>query len=107
MALRRGELGLLKVEDFDIKHGTVRVHGKGGKVVVLPLGFKSLKRDLDVYLVGREATHYLLHPRHDRMRPMIRRRFTDGSRRACGVRAARDDEGRPSAADNLSSHRQT
>ena len=86
LARRRGELGLLKVEDFDIKHGTVRVHGKGGKVVVLPLGFKSLKRDLEVYLVGREATEYLLHPRHDRMRPMdpatIHRWFKPCLRRA-------------------------
>jgi hypothetical protein len=47
--------------------GTVRVHGKGGKIAVLPLDFKRLKRDLEVYLVGRGANEYLLYPkrRHD------------------------------------------
>jgi site-specific recombinase XerD len=43
LALRRNELRLLRVGDFDLSRGTVRVHGKGGKIVVLPLGFKTLK----------------------------------------------------------------
>jgi site-specific recombinase XerD len=36
------------------------------------LGFKALVRDLEIYLVGREADDYLLFPRADVMRPMGR-----------------------------------
>jgi hypothetical protein len=39
-------------------------------VVVLPLGFRTLRRDLAVYLVDRDPAEHLLHPRHDRTRPM-------------------------------------
>ena len=70
LALRRNELRLLKVGDFDMGRGTVRVHGKGGKIAVLPLGFKTLKRDLEVYLVGRGASEYLLYPKDDTTHPM-------------------------------------
>jgi len=70
LALRRNELRLLNVGDFDMGRGTVRVHGKGGKIAVLPLGFKTLKRDLEVYLVGRGAGEYLLYPKDDTTHPM-------------------------------------
>ena len=68
-----------------------------------PLGFKTLKRDLEVYLVGRDANEYLLHPRHDRMRPMpatIHRWFKACLRRA-GLPETVKVQLRHSAADNL------
>jgi integrase/recombinase XerC len=105
LALRRGELRLLKIEDFDLTRGTVRVHGKGNKVVVLPLGFKALKQDLEVYLVGRDPNEYLLHPRHDQMRPMdpatVHRWFKGCLRRAGMPESMKVHELRHSAADNL------
>jgi integrase/recombinase XerC len=105
LALRREELRLLRVEDFDPVRGTVRIHGKGGKVVVLPLGFKALKRDLEVHLVGRDAHEYLLHPRHDRMRPMnpatVHRWFKACLERAGLPGTIKLHELRHSAADNL------
>jgi integrase len=70
LALRREELRLITVFDFDLARGTLLVHGKGGKSVVLPLGFKTLKADIEVYVVGRDASEYLLHPRHDLRKPM-------------------------------------
>ena len=85
---------MLRVGDFDLGRGTVRVHGKGGKVVVLPLGFKTLKRDLEVYLVGRDAREYLLYPKDDLTRPMHRASVHDWfSDRAdvAQARIARDD----------------
>jgi integrase/recombinase XerC len=70
LGLRRNELRLFTVGDFDLARGTVRVHGKGGKIVILPMGFPSLKRDVDVYLIGRAPAEYLLYPKSDTLRPM-------------------------------------
>jgi hypothetical protein len=50
--------------------GTFVVHGKGGKVVVMPLAFPDLKADLELHLVGRNPDEYLLYPRKDPTRPM-------------------------------------
>ena len=55
LALRKNELRLLKVGDFDLAHGNV----KGGKVVVLPIGFAELKRDLELHLIERDPDEYL------------------------------------------------
>ena len=46
LALRKNELRLLKIKDIDLTKGTVLIHGKGGKVVVMPLVFDDLKEDL-------------------------------------------------------------
>jgi hypothetical protein len=43
----------------------VVVHGKGGKVVVMPLGFDDLKADLELYLLDRDPAEYLLYPKND------------------------------------------
>ncbi len=48
LALRKNELRLMRVNDVDLGRGTIRIHGKGGKVVVLPMGFPDLKTDLEV-----------------------------------------------------------
>jgi site-specific recombinase XerD len=105
LGLRRMELRLLRVGDFDLSQGTVRVHGKGGKVVVLPLGFAALKRDLEVYLVGRGADEYLLYPRTDTARPMnpasIHKWFKRCLRLAGRPSTMKLHEMRHSAADNL------
>ena len=63
LALRKNELRLLKLSDFDLVRGTVLIHGKGAKQVVLPLGFAQLKIDLELYLVGRDLNEHLLHPK--------------------------------------------
>jgi hypothetical protein len=36
---------------------------------IIPLAFKVLKRDLEVYLVGRGADEYLIYPKRDVTRP--------------------------------------
>lgn len=105
LGLRRNELRLLKISDFDLGRATVRVHGKGGKVVVLPLGFKILKRDLDVHLVGRGADEYLVYPKRDVLRPMssagLHNWFKDCLGRAGLPSTMKMHELRHSAADNL------
>ena len=70
LGFRRNELRLIQLADFDVTRGTVRIHGKGGKIAIIPLGFKVLKRDLEVYLVGRGADEYLIYPKRDVTRPM-------------------------------------
>jgi len=58
LGLRRNELRLLKVRDFNLAAGTVLVHGKGGKIAEVPLGFARLKADLEVHLIGRGAEEF-------------------------------------------------
>ncbi len=70
LALRKNELRLLKVSDFDLTEGTFIIHGKGGKVVVMPIAFEALKSDLELYLIGRDPDEYLIHPKADVTRPM-------------------------------------
>jgi integrase len=70
LALRKNELRVLQVKDFDLQRGTVVVKGKGAKTVVLPLGFADLKTDLHLHLIGRSPDEYLLYPKNDASRPM-------------------------------------
>lgn len=53
---------LLKVGDFDLAQGTFLVHGKGGKVAVMPIAFDDPKDDLNLELLTRDPDEYLLHP---------------------------------------------
>jgi site-specific recombinase XerD len=105
LALRKNELRLLKVSDFDLSRGTFVVHGKGGKVVVMPIGFDELKRDLEVHLIGRDPGEYLLYPRSDTARPMdaasVHRWFKRALERAGLPASIKLHELRHSAADNL------
>lgn len=109
LGLRKNELRLLKVGDFDIGKGTFVIHGKGGKVVVMPLAFDDLKADLEVHLVGRDPGEYLLHPRgasaKHRARPLdaasLHRRSKVWLRRAGLPETVKLHELRHSAADNL------
>jgi hypothetical protein len=64
---------MLRLRDFDLSsgnRGTVLVHGKADKDVVLPLGFERLQDDLKFFLVDRNLSEYLLHPRGHADRPM-------------------------------------
>jgi site-specific recombinase XerD len=105
LALRKNELRLLRLGDFDLAHGTVTVHGKGGKIVVLPIGFAELKADLDVYVIGRDPAEHLLYPKRHTDRPMdhasVHRWFKQCLQRAGLPDTIRIHELRHSAADNL------
>src|SRR5215472_8758195 len=57
MALRKDELRLLRIGDIDLVRNLVTVHGKGGKVAVLPIGFESLRADLYLYIQGEQRHH--------------------------------------------------
>ena len=105
LALRKNELRLLRLSDFDLARGTVLLHGKGDKQVVLPLGFAQLKSDLELYLVGRDLDEFLLYPRERTFEPMdpasIHRWFKTCLRRAGLPATVKIHELRHSAADNL------
>ena len=105
LALRRNELRLLQVGDFDLTRGTVKIHGKGGKIVVMPIGFKALKLDLEMHLMARGGDEYLLNPQGDLMRPMssagVHAWFKRCLERAGLPSTIKMHEMRHSAADNL------
>ena len=105
LGLRKNELRLLKLRDFDLARGTVLVHGKGGKQVVLPLGFAQLKTDLELHLVGRDLDEQLLYPKGRNREPMdlasVHRWFKHCLRRAGLPETVQMHELRHSAADNL------
>jgi site-specific recombinase XerD len=72
MGLRRNELRLVQVGDIDLTQSLLTVHGKGGKVVVLPIGFPSLRDALYLHINGdaRAPNEFLLYPKTSRTRPM-------------------------------------
>jgi integrase/recombinase XerC len=105
LGLRRNELRLLKLRDVDLHEGTVLVHGKGGKQVILPLGFAQLKSDLEVYLIARNLDEHLLYARNRTEEPMdgssVHRWFKRCLDRAGLPATVEMHELRHSAADNL------
>jgi site-specific recombinase XerD len=105
LGLRRNELRLVQIADFERARATLRVHGKGGKIAVMPLGFRVLKRDLEVHVVGRGGEEYLIHPKRDVTRPMspagIHYWFKRCLDRAGLPASVKLHELRHSAADNL------
>jgi integrase/recombinase XerC len=105
LALRKNELRLLKVKDIDLAHSTVRIHGKGGKIVVLPIGFEDLKADLEVHLVGRDPDKHLIYPKGHPLRPMnpasVHRWLKRALERAGLPTSIKTHELRHSAADHL------
>jgi integrase len=68
VALRKNELRLLRVGDLDLAKGTFTIHGKGGKIVVMPIAFDD-----------EDFSEYLIYPRSDPTRHSIRRASTAGS----------------------------
>lgn len=105
LALRKNELRLLRVLDFDLGQGTFLVHGKGGQVAVMPIAFPDLRSDLELHLIGRSPEEYLLHPQGDPLRPMnpasIHRWEKRCLERAGLPSSIKIHELRHSAADNL------
>lgn len=108
LALRKNELRLLKLRDIDLADGTVVIHGKGDKQVVLPIGFDDLRKDLELHLLGRnvdELHEYLLYARSRKTEPMdpasIHRWFKACLKRAGLPETIKIHELRHSAADNL------
>ena len=105
LALRKNELRLLRLSDFDLGKGTFLVHGKGGKVAVMPIAFADLKADLELHLVGRDPAEYLLYPKGDPTRPMdpasLHRWLKRCLERAGLPTTIKTHELRHSAADNL------
>jgi integrase len=71
----------------------------------MPLGFRTLKRDLEVYLVGRASDEYLLAPRSHPTRAMnpasVHRWFKRCLERAGLPTGVKLHEMRHSAGDNL------
>lgn len=86
-------------------HGTVRVHAKGGHIHKVPLAYATLTSDIEVYIVGRGATEYLLHPKNDLTRPMtlvgVHNWFKRALKEAGLPETIKMHEMRHSAADNL------
>lgn len=105
LGLRRNELRLIQVRDFNLARGTVKIHAKGGHVQTLPLGFPMLKRDVEVHVLGRGEGEYLLYPKRDVLRPMspagVHYWFKRALRRAGLSESIMLHELRHSAADNL------
>ena len=105
LALRKNELRLLRVSDFDLGRGNFTVHGKGGKVVIMPIAFEDLKSDLHLHLLSRDPAEYLLYPKADPSRPLdpasMHRWFKRCLERAGLPTTIKLHELRHSAADNL------
>jgi integrase/recombinase XerD len=72
MALRKNELRVLQIRDVDLTRNLLVVHGKGGRVDILPLALPDLRDDLYLHINGdrRGPDEYLLYPRAHRTRPM-------------------------------------
>jgi site-specific recombinase XerD len=98
-------LRLLRVRDFDLTQGTVVIHGKGGKVKVMPIGFDDLKADLHLEVLAREPDEYLIYPKSSPERPFdpasLHRWFKKALERAGLPHNIKIHELRHSAADNL------
>lgn len=70
MGLRKNEVRVLRVGEIDLIRNLLTVHGKGGKVSVLPLDIPSLRNDLLLHCNGRHPDEYLLYPWEHRRQPM-------------------------------------
>lgn len=105
LGLRREELRLIQIQDFNMAHGTVRVHAKGGHIHKVPLSIPALKRDVEVHIVGRGGGEYLLYPKLDTSRPLsktgVHNWFKRALKRAGLPESIELHEMRHSAADNL------
>ena len=105
LGLRKNELRLLRVKDFDLGKGTFIVHGKGQKVVVMDIAIPSLKDDLNLELLTREPDEYLIYPRERKTDPMdpasLHRWLKKALKRAGLSTSIKTHELRHSAADNL------
>lgn len=107
MALRKNELRLLQIGDIDLIRNLIIVHGKGGKVAVMPLAFQSLRDDLYLHIQGegRQPHEYLIYPRSHTRQPMdpasVHRWFKRCLEQADLPATMKTHEMRHSAADHM------
>jgi integrase/recombinase XerD len=105
LGLRKNELRLVQVGDFDLIHGDVKVHAKGGHIHKVPFAFATLTSDIEVHVVGRGPKEYLLYPKADAARPLtsfgIHLWFKRALNAAGLPETIKMHELRHSAADNL------
>jgi integrase len=69
LGLRKDELRRLRLSDVDLEARTLTVHGKGGHVDTLPIGFEHVYNALALYMRDGSADEYLLYPKDYRGRP--------------------------------------
>ena len=105
LGLRKNELRMTRIGDFNVIEGTVSVHAKGGHVHKIPLAYPTLIADIEVYIIGLGAREYLLYPKNNRNRPMTAVGVHLWFKRALEVaelpETIKMHELRHSAADNL------
>lgn len=73
LALRKMDLGYLRVRDIDLTRDVIVLrHGKGGEEALLPILYPDLQQDLYLHIQGegRKPEEYLLYPKGHRDRPM-------------------------------------
>jgi integrase/recombinase XerC len=70
LGLRKDELRVLQAGDVDLVAGRIVVHGKGGQIAAVPIGYKTLHEALYALLADREPQTYVLHPQGHPERPM-------------------------------------
>ena len=93
LGLRKNELRMIRIGDFNIIKGTVSVHAKGGHVHKVPLAYPELIDEIEVYIVGLGSREYLLYGKQNRIRPLIvRGRASLVQEGARGGWASRDDQ---------------
>jgi site-specific recombinase XerD len=103
---------LLQVKHVDLSANTLVITGKGGKIVVMPIGFRGLRDALFLHISGeeRDPEEFFIYPKSSRTRPMtppsLHRWFKRALERAGLPPTVKLHELRHSAADALwrSSH---
>lgn len=70
LGLRKDELRRIRLADIDLEARTLIVHGKGGHLDTLPIGFEHVHNALALHLRDRGPGEHLLYPNDARERPM-------------------------------------
>jgi site-specific recombinase XerD len=70
LGLRKDELRRLRLADIDLEARTIAIHGKGGHLDTIPIGFDHVYNALALYLRDRPGDEHLLYPNDASTRPM-------------------------------------